>query len=93
MTLPDVRITQTSGMILRLEADSVNSELLSRLEPLLLISQDGVPVEVDIEVKEQGVARVALGQGYRLRPDDETLAALERVCGRGSVAFKGGRGG
>lgn len=92
VTLASVREEQTAALRLTMEAEQVTVQALDRLEPLFLTSADGLPVEVAIDVPDEGRVIVTLGAAYRLRSDDETVARVERITGRDSVGFQGRRG-
>ena len=88
VTLASIRAEQTAALRLELDAGAVTEELLDRLEPLLLTNPDALPVILALSVPDEGRMFLSLGPGYRLSSDDETVARVERVTGRGSVVFQ-----
>ena len=66
----------------------VTQELLDRLEPLLLTNPQALPVEFALQVPGEGQMLLSVDPGYRLSSDDEMVARVERVTGRGSVLFQ-----
>ena len=88
VTLASLRAEQTAALRLKVDASALNEDMLSRLEPLLLVNPQALPVELFLSVPGEGTMLLTLGEGYRLSSDDETVARVERVTGRGSVLFQ-----
>ena len=88
VTLASVRAEQTAALRIRIDASVVTQELLDRLEPLLLTNPQALPVEFALQVPGEGQMLLSVDLGYRLSSDDEMVARVERVTGRGSVLFQ-----
>jgi len=90
-TLREARAARTSRARLTLPTDAVGAGHLPHLRELLTPTLDPVvqtvPVEVVVRVPDQGRVTVTLPEGYRLRVDDDVVGQVERVIGKGNVAF------
>jgi DNA polymerase III subunit alpha len=88
VTLASIRAEQTAALRLEVDAAAISEDLLDRLEPLLLTNPEALPVVLALTVPNEGRMLLNLAPGYRLSSDDETVARVERVTGRGSVIFQ-----
>ena len=86
-TLIDMRQTQSNRARLKIDADSVTDAFGSRLTGYLSGSAEGFPVEMQVKVPGYGVARIRLGDQFRLGADDDSVERVERLTGRGTVIF------
>ena len=84
--LRDVRAERTSRAKIRLPAETVTTAHLKHLSDMLA-QKTGVEVDLIVAVKGKGEATVRLNADYRLPMDDEVLARIERLVGKGAVAF------
>ena len=88
-TLADARQESAQRARLTVDAAKAGEPVLKRLQELLMAGagSGGVPVEFRIGIAKQGEAFVNLGAGYRMRTDDDAVNRVERVVGKGNVAF------
>ncbi|MBL8788735.1 MAG: hypothetical protein JNJ59_27820, partial [Deltaproteobacteria bacterium] len=84
--LRDARAERTSRARIRLPADTVTPAHLKHLGDMLK-GVAGVPVEMIVAVRGKGEASVRLGQDWMMPMDDEVVARVERLVGKGAVAF------
>ncbi len=86
-TLRQVRQEQTRRVRLHVGVKALSAAVLTKLAEALLQSDEGFPVELRISVPDQGQALVSLGQHFKMQADDEVISRVERLVGRGNVAF------
>ena len=86
-TLRDVRAQQSKRVRVTLDATDVHPEFYDRLEAHLTNWTEGFPVEVLVKIEGYGEVFVDLGERYRLEADDAAVERVERLVGKGSVAF------
>ncbi len=84
--LRDVRAERTTRARIKLGADIVTPAHLKHLGDLLA-RPDGVEVDVLVAVPGKGNAHIRLPNKWRMSLDDEFIAKIERLVGKGSVAF------
>lgn len=87
--LKDARAERTTRARIRLRADSVDTVMLTPLAELLRGRREGLPVDFVVVVPTAGEAIVKLGDDWRIALDDELVDRVERLVGKGSVAFVG----
>jgi len=88
-TLREARADRTSRARITLPADVVGGAHLDHLQDLLRVTDptDTVPVDVVVDVPAQGKVVVRLHERWRLPVDDDAIDKVERVIGKGNVAF------
>ena len=87
--LKDARAERTTRARIRLRADTVEAAMLAPLAELLRGRRDGLPVDMVVVVPAAGEAIVKLSDDWRLALDDELVDRVERLVGKGAVAFVG----
>ncbi len=89
VTLREARADRTSRARLTLPADVVGGAHLTHLEELLAPAGAGdtVPVDVVVHVPAQGKVTLRLAATWRMAVDDDAISRVERVIGKGNVAF------
>ncbi len=85
--LRDVRAERTSRAKIRLPSENVTPAHLKHLADMLGSNSGGVEVDLVVAIKGKGEATVRLPNQWRLPMDDEVLARIERLVGKGTVAF------
>jgi len=85
--LKDARAQATRRARITLPADTVTPAHLKHLGDLLRAHGGTVAVDMVVAVRGKGEAIVKLADDYRMSMDDELLGRIERLVGRGAVAF------
>ncbi|TNF27125.1 MAG: DNA polymerase III subunit alpha [Deltaproteobacteria bacterium] len=88
-TLREARADRTSRARITLPADVVGEAHLEHLQDILGVTDPTatVPVDVVVDVPAQGKVTLRLDERWRLPVDDEAIDKVERVVGKGNVAF------
>lgn len=86
-TLASHRESSTKRLRLTVDGDAMDPKKFQRLHELLLASEHGLPVDVRVNLPKRGHATVRLGQHYKMAPSDDAVDRVERLIGRGRVAF------
>ena len=88
-TLREARAGRTSRARLTLPVDLVSGAHLGHLVDLLAFTggSDSVPVDVVVDVPAQGKVTVRLADRWRMAVDDDAISRVERIIGKGNVAF------
>lgn len=86
-TLRQARQERTTRVRLNADVEALTAGAMTRLAEVLLQASAGFPVELSIDVPDQGRAYVTLGEQYKMPADDDVISRVERLIGRGNVAF------
>jgi len=86
-TLKQARQERTRRVRLKVQAPQLSPAVMTRLAEVLLQSAEGFPVELRVDVPDTGQALVTLGDQYKMLAEDEVISRVERLIGKGNVAF------
>ncbi|PIE19367.1 MAG: DNA polymerase III subunit alpha [Proteobacteria bacterium] len=83
-----VREQRTARARLTLPAERVKAPHLAALRDMLEAREgQGVPVDVVVRFRDRGKVGVQLSPDYRMRVEDDVISRVERLIGKGNVAF------
>jgi DNA polymerase-3 subunit alpha len=91
-SIDEARQKLTSAIRLRLRERALEDEQLQQLRDLLAAHPGRVPVHVELTTPNNYRAVILAGSRFRIQPDPDLLADIERLLGEGHLVLVGGNG-